>query len=230
MICPAVKEFIRACSLVFGAGAILIAAVHMLTPLLMSSPEWEAPYLFLGTWATFLSLLSLSFIALWGARVLLASRGSTVTRALSSLTAFPALYAILIPFAAESIQFRYAEMSRIWDSFLLLAAVTAFFSYPYTRGYSVRERKLFLAWGVMAAANGLQSLLFFLFFLLWKTLDGMPAPLTDALPYAALLLSCGLEAALAFFSAMLAWRLFRNAAAVVSMPDRQDPEMPGQGK
>lgn len=222
------KAFIRACSLVFGIGSILMAAVHLLTPLFMFSPEWASPCLFLGTMATFLSLLSLTCIIIWGSRTLLASRGNLVTRILSSLASLPALYTLLIPFAKENALFRYSEMEKTWEAFLLLAAVIVFFAYPYTRGYAAPGRKLFLVWGILAAANGLQGLLFSLFLLLWKTLSGIHAPLADAVPHAALLLSCGLEAGLAFFSAMLSWRLFRNVMAVVSMPDLHDPKMPGQ--
>lgn len=230
MICPAVKAFIRVCALVFGISSILIAAVHLLTPLLMVAPEWATPLLFLGTWATFSALLSLACLLIWGARVLLASRGNLVTRILSSLASLAALYTLLIPLTAGNVLFCYSELERTWESFLLLTAVTAFFAYPYTRGYSARGRKMFLAWGILAACNGLQSLLFFLSLSLLHTLSGTHAALAAVLSYAALLLSVGMEAALAFFSAMLAWRLFRHVMAIASMPEKQDPEMPGQAR
>lgn len=228
MIYPAVKAFIRACSVVFGAGSILVAILHILIPALFHSPEQATGYMVAGTWATLLGVLSLACIVLWGSRVLLAARGNHVTRILSSLAILPALYALLIPFTAQPVPFQYAEMGRTWEMFLLLAAVTAFFAFPYTRGYPAPSRKLFLAWGILAACNGLQSFLFFLFFLLWGMLSGLCAPLAAALPYAALLLSCGLDAALAVLSTLLAWSLYRNVMGISSIPDLQDPEIRGR--
>lgn len=98
----------------------------------------------------------------WGARVLLASRGSKITRNLSMLAFLPALYALLIPFAGMPASSQYTEMDRVWEAFLLLASVISFFSFPYTAGYGAAGRRLFLAWGISAAGCGLQSALFFL--------------------------------------------------------------------
>lgn len=128
----------------------------------LRSPRTAAPFLLLGTGAELLFILSLSFLMFWGARVLLASRGSRITRNLSMLAFLPALYALLIPFAGMPVPSQYTEMDRVWEAFLLLAAVTSFFSFPYTAGYGAAGRRLFLAWGIAAAGCGLQSALFFL--------------------------------------------------------------------
>lgn len=227
MIYPATKALIKACAFLFGAGSILTALIHMALPFLAAYPEQMPGWLRAGTWAALLSILSLACISMWGSRVLLASRGSHVTRVLSMLAVLPSLYALLIPFTGLPAAFQYGEMGRTWEMFLLLAAVTAFFAFPYTRGYPLRARKRFLAWAVLASCNGLQSLLFFLFLLLWNVLSGPSPSAASALPYAALLLSCGLDAALAVFSAMLARSLYRDVAGIASLPDVQNPEMPG---
>lgn len=228
MIYPATKTFIRVCAVLFGAGVLATVFIHLFMPLFLTCPHIAAPFLLLGTWAELIAILSLSFLASWSARVLLASQGSRITRTLTALTFLPALYALLIPFAGMPVPSQYAEMDRIWESFLLLAAVTAFFAFPYTRGYPAPARKLFLAWGLLAACNALQGGLFFLFLLLWNMLSGLPAPLTAILPDAFLLLSCGLDAALAVLSAILAWTLYRNVSGIASLPELQDPEMPGR--
>lgn len=224
MIYPATKAFIRICSVVFGAGSILVAILHILIPSLPRFPEQAVA----GTWAILLSILSLACIVLWGSRVLLAARGNYVTRVLSSLSILAALYALLIPLTAQPVSFQYAEMGRTWEMFLLLAAVTAFFAFPYTRGYPTPARKLFLAWGILAACNALQGVLFLLFLLLWGMLSELCAPLAAVLPYAIILFSCGLDAALAVLSAVLAWTLFQNVMGIASLPDLQNPEMPRQ--
>ncbi|PNC06538.1 hypothetical protein [Akkermansia muciniphila] len=227
MIYPAAKALVKACAFLFGAGSILTAFIHMALPVLAASPEQMPGWLGAGTWAALLSILSLACISMWGSRVLLASRGNRVTRVLSMLAVLPALYALLIPFTGQAAAFQYAEMERTWEMFLLLAAATAFFAFPYTRGYPPRARKRFLAWAILAACNGLQSALFFLFLLLWNVLSGPSPSIAAALPYAVLLLSCGLEIALAALSAMLALTLFRDVTGIASLPDLQDPEMPG---
>lgn len=227
MIYPAAKAFIRVCALLFGASVPATVLIHLFMPLFLTCPHIAAPFLLLGTWSELIAILSLSFLAFWSARVLLASQGSRITRTLTALTFLPALYALLIPFAGMPVPSQYAEMDRTWESFLLLAAVTAFFAFPYTRGYPAPARKLFLAWGLLAACNALQGVLFFLFLLLWNMLSGLSAPLTAVLPDAFPLLSCGLDAALAVLSAILAWTLYRNVSGIASLPELQDPEMPG---
>lgn len=227
LIYPAVKAFIRVCAIVFGAGSILTAFTSMGLPVLAASPERAPGWMGAGTWAALLSILSLACISMWGSRVLLASRGSRVTRVLSMLAVLPALYALLIPFTGQPVTFQYAEMGRTREMFLLLSAVTAFFAFPYTRGYPPRARKRFLAWAILAACNGLQSVLFFLFLLLWNVLSGPAPSVAAALPHTVLLLSCGLELSLAALSATLAWTLCRDVTGIASLPDLQDPEMPG---
>ncbi|MFR4415908.1 MAG: hypothetical protein ACLT8E_00010 [Akkermansia sp.] len=120
-------------------------------PLFLHCPRTAAPFLLLGTGAELLSILSLSFLMFWGARVLLASRGNKITRNLSMLALLPALYALLIPFAGMPASSQYTEMDRVWEAFLLLASVISFFSFPYTAGYGAAGRRLFLAWGIAAA-------------------------------------------------------------------------------
>ena len=189
-------------------------------PFFLRSPRTAAPFLLLGTGAELLSILSLSFLMFWGARVLLASRGNKITRNLSMLALLPALYALLIPFAGMPASSQYTEMDRVWEAFLLLAAIISFFSFPYTAGYSAAGRRLFLAWGIAAAGCGLQSALFFLAVLLRQFLA---APIS----WLAVLLSCGLEIMLAALSVILARRLFKNVMSIASMPEPIDPSMPG---
>lgn len=162
MIYPAARAFIKVCAVLFGAGAAAAVLIHLFMPFFLRSPRTAAPFLLLGTGAELLSILSLSFLMFWGARVLLASRGSRITRNLSMLAFLPALYALLIPFAGMPVPSQYTEMDRVWEAVLLLAAVTSFFSFPYTAGYEAAGRRLFLAWGIAAAGCGLQSALFFL--------------------------------------------------------------------
>lgn len=163
----------------------------------------------------------------WGARVLLASRGSRITRNLSMLAFLPALYALLIPFAGMPVPSQYTEMDRVWEAFLLLAAVTSFFSFPYTAGYEAAGRRLFLAWGIAAAGCGLQSALFFLAILLRQFLFTAVPSLAAPVAWLAVLLSCGLEIMLATLSAILAQRLFKEVMSIASMPEPIDPSMPG---
>ena len=130
MIYPAARAFIKVCAVLFGAGAAAAVLIHLFMPFFLRSPRTAAPFLLLGTGAELLSILSLSFLMFWGARVLLASRGSRITRNLSMLAFLPALYALLIPFAGMPVPSQYTEMDRVWEAFLLLAAVTSFFSFP----------------------------------------------------------------------------------------------------
>ena len=134
MIYPAARAFIKVCAVLFGAGAAAAVLIHLFMPFFLRSPRTAAPFLLLGTGAELLSILSLSFLMFWGARVLLASRGSRITRNLSMLAFLPALYALLIPFAGMPVPSQYTEMDRVWEAVLLLAAVTSFFSFPYTAG------------------------------------------------------------------------------------------------
>ena len=135
MIYPAARAFIKVCAVLFGTGAAAAVLIHLFMPFFLRSPRTAAPFLLLGTGAELLSILSLSFLMFWGARVLLASRGSRITRNLSMLAFLPALYALLIPFAGMPVPSQYTEMDRVWEAVLLLAAVTSFFSFPYTAGY-----------------------------------------------------------------------------------------------
>ena len=151
MIYPAARAFIKVCAVLFGAGAAAAVLIHLFMPFFLRSPRTAAPFLLLGTGAELLSILSLSFLMFWGARVLLASRGSRITRNLSMLAFLPALYALLIPFAGMPVPSQYTEMDRVWEAVLLLSAVTSFFSFPYTAGYGAASRRLFLAWGIAAA-------------------------------------------------------------------------------
>lgn len=118
-------------------------------------------------------------------------------------------------------------MDRVWEAFLLLAAVTSFFSFPYTAGYEAAGRRLFLAWGIAAAGCGLQSALFFLAILLRQFLFTAVPSLAAPVAWLAVLLSCGLEIMLATLSAILAQRLFKEVMSIASMPEPIDPSMPG---
>ena len=112
MIYPAARAFIKVCAVLFGAGAAAAVIIHLFMPFFLRSPRTAAPFLLLGTGAELLSILSLSFLMFWGARVLLASRGSRITRNLSMLAFLPALYALLIPFAGMPVPSQYTEMDR----------------------------------------------------------------------------------------------------------------------
>ena len=114
MIYPAARAFIKVCAVLFGAGAAAAVLIHLFMPFFLRSPRTAAPFLLLGTGAELLSILSLSFLMFWGARVLLASRGSRITRNLSMLAFLPALYALLIPFAGMPVPSQYTEMDRVW--------------------------------------------------------------------------------------------------------------------
>ena len=116
MIYPAARAFIKVCAVLFGAGATAAALIHLFMPFFLRSPRTAAPFLLLGTGAELLSILSLSFLMFWGARVLLASRGSKITRNLSMLAFLPALYALLIPFAGMPASSQYTEMDRVWEA------------------------------------------------------------------------------------------------------------------
>ena len=223
MIYPAARAFIKVCAVLFGAGAAAAVLIHLFMPFFLRSPRTAAPFLLLGTGAELLSILSLSFLMFWGARVLLASRGSRITRNLSMLAFLPALYALLIPFAGMPVPSQYTEMDRVWEAVLLLAAVTSFFSFPYTAA----GRRLFLAWGIAAAGCGLQSALFFLAVLLRQFLSTAVPSLAAPVAWLAVLLSCGLEIMLAALSVLLAQRLFKEVMSIASMPEPIDPSMPG---
>lgn len=227
MIYLAARAFIKVCSVLFGAGAAAAVLIHLFMPFFLRSPRTAAPFLLLGTGAELLSILSLSFLMFWGVRVLLASRGSRITRNLSMLAFLPALYALLIPFAGMPVPSQYTEMDRVWEAVLLLAAVTSFFSFPYTAGYGAAGRRLFLAWGIAAAGCGLQSALFFLAVLLRQFLSTAVPSLAAPVAWLAVLLSCGLEIMLATLSAILAQRLFKEVMSIASMPEPIDPSMPG---
>lgn len=226
MIYPATKAFIRVCAVLFGAGVTVTVVIHLFVPLFLNRPHIAAPFLLLGTWSELISILSLSFLASWSARVLLASQGSRITRTLSALTILPALYAVLILFTGMSVPSQYAEMDRSWDSFLLLASIASFFSFPYTAGYGPAGRKIFLAWGMTAAACGLQSVLFFLSALLRQFLFSVAPSLANSLVWVTMILSCGLEIMLATLSVILAQRLFKNVMSIASMPELINPSMP----
>ena len=212
MIYPAARAFIKVCAVLFGAGAAAAVLIHLFMPFFLRSPRTAAPFLLLGTGAELLSILSLSFLMFWGARVLLASRGSRITRNLSMLAFLPALYALLIPFAGMPVPSQYTEMDRVWEAFLLLAAVTSFFSFPYTAGYEAAGRRLSL---------------FFLAILLRQFLSTAVPSLAAPVAWLAVLLSCGLEIMLAALSAILAQRLFKEVMSIASMPEPIDPSMPG---
>lgn len=228
LIYPAVKAFIRICAAIFGAGTILATLIYLFLPVMATSPQQAAGWMHAGTWAALLCILSLSCISIWGSRVLLASRGNRVTRVLSLLTILPALYALLIPFTGQPVSFQYAEMGKIWHVFFLLVGITAFFAFPYTRGYPPRARKLFLAWAIVSAWNGLLSFLFFLFILLGYHLFSM---ITDREPalliFIAMLILGVIQIALPVLCAILAWILCRDVTGIASLPELQDPEMPG---
>lgn len=226
MIYPAVKAFIRACAFLFGAGVLGTVLIHLFMPLFLNCPHLAPPFLLLGTWSELVSILSLSFLVSWSARVLLASQGSRITRTLSALVFLPALYAFLIPFAGMPVSSQYAEMGKVWESFLLLAAITSFFSFPYTAGYGSADRKKSLAWGIAAAGCGLQSGLFFLSLLLRQSLSSAAPSLAMSIVWPTIILSCGLEIILAALSVILAHRLFKHAMSIASMPELIDPSMP----
>ena len=198
MIYPAARAFIKVCAVLFGAGAAAAVLIHLFMPFFLRSPRTAAPFLLLGTGAELLSILSLSFLMFWGARVLLASRGSRITRNLSMLAFLPALYALLIPFAGMPVPSQYTEMDRVWE-----------------------------AWGIAAAGCGLQSALFFLAVLLRQFLSTAVPSLAAPVAWLAVLLSCGLEIMLAALSVLLAQRLFKEVMSIASMPEPIDPSMPG---
>ena len=226
MISPAAKAFIRACTFLFGAGVTATVLIHLFMPLFLHCPRTAAPFLLLGTWSELISILALSFLLSWGSRVLLASQGSRITRILSALAFLPALYSLLIPFAGMPVLLQYAEMDKVWESFLLLAAIISFFSFPYTAGYGSAGRRTFLAWGIAAAGCGLQSVLFFLSTLLRQCLSSVAPSLATPAAWLAIILSCGLEILLAALSVILVRRLFKNAMSIASMPELMNPSMP----
>ena len=80
LIYPAAKAFIRACAIVFGACSMLVGFLHIFMAVLVHSTQRAEGFMRTGTWAALLGILSLSCIAMWGSRVLLASRGSRITR------------------------------------------------------------------------------------------------------------------------------------------------------
>lgn len=70
---------------------------------------------------------SLSVLVAWGARALLASRGNYVTRTLSFLMVFPALYAALLLLSSSPAVVRLTAADTVLETTFLLAAATAFF-------------------------------------------------------------------------------------------------------
>ncbi len=76
MIYPAARAFIKVCAVLFRRGRNS-SSPHPSVHAFFSSalPGQPRPSCFLGTGAELLSILSLSFLMFWGARVLLASRG-----------------------------------------------------------------------------------------------------------------------------------------------------------
>lgn len=223
MIYPDVKRAVRICALAFCAGIILTVLGHLLMPVFLHFPAWAAWAIPAGALAEGTAIISLSLLALWGARVLLASRGSHVTRILSLLTVFPALYAVLILLAPQPFSFKLLEMGRTLDAALLLAAAAAFFSLPYMKGYPDSWRKCFLAWAVLAACYPFQGAAAVLALSLWSRLAG---GIPRLLPGMLMALSCVLELALCFFSVLLAGTLARHVAGIASMPERDDPRFP----
>lgn len=225
MIYPAAKALIRVCAVLFGASVSTTVLIHLFIPFFLHSPRTAPFFLLLGTWSELFSILSLSCLLPWSGRVLLASQGSWLTRNLSMLAFLPALYVLLIPFAGMSASAQYAEMNRVWEAFLLLAAITSFFAFPYTAGYKAAGRKLFMAWGIAAAGCGLQSALFFLSVLLRQFLSSTAPALAPPAVWLAILLSCGLEIMLAILSVILVRHLFKNVMFIASMPELIDPSI-----
>lgn len=226
MIYPAAKAFIKICAALFGAGVTTAVLIHLFIPFFLRCPRIAPLFLLLGTWSELISILSLSCLLSWGARVLLASQGNRLTRNLSMLAFLPALYVLLIPFAGMPASAQYAEMGRVWETFLLLAATTSFFAFPYTAGYGAAGRKLFMAWGIAAAGCGLQSALFFFSILLRQFLSSTAPALASPAVLLAILLSCCLEIMLAVLSVILVRRLFKNVMFIASMPELIDPSIP----
>lgn len=227
MIYPGVKQAVRICALTFCVGIILTILYHLLMPVflhLTGCTSWIVPAALLAEIAT---IISLSLLVAWGARSLLASRGSYVTRTLSFLMAFPTLYAALLLLSANPAVARLTAADTVLETTFLLAASTAFFSLPYIKGYPAAWRRRFLTWAVLAACYGLQGALIVLVMSLWMNLADNPP---QFLPGMLMTLSCGLELALCFFSVLLAWALFRRAPRIISMPEKNNPRFPDEKK
>lgn len=227
MIYPGVRQAVRICALAFCAGIVLTVLHHLLMPVLFHLPDsaaWSVPAALL---AEIVTIISLSVPVAWGARALLASRGSYVTRTLSFLMVFPALYAALLLLSASPAAVRLMAADTVLETTFLLAAATAFFSLPYIKGYPAAWRKRFLAWAVLAACYALQGALIVLAMSLWMNLAAKP---TQFLPEILMELSCALELALCLFSVLLAWALFRRVPRIVSMPEKNDPRFPEEEK
>lgn len=127
MIYPGVRQAVRICALAFCAGIVLTVLHHLLMPVLFHLPDsaaWSVPAALL---AEIVTIISLSVLVAWGARALLASRGSYVTRTLSFLMVFPALYAALLLLSASPAAVRLIAADTVLETTFLLAAATAFF-------------------------------------------------------------------------------------------------------
>ncbi|MCD8061605.1 MAG: hypothetical protein LUE13_04615 [Akkermansiaceae bacterium] len=223
MIYPGVRQAVRICALTFCAGIVLTVLHHLLMPVFFHRPgsaAWIVPTALLAEIA---AIISLSLLVAWGARALLASRGSYVTRTLSFLMVFPSLYAALLLLSASPAVVRLMAADTVLETTLLLAAVTAFFSLPYIKGYPAPWRRSFLTWAVLAACYALQGALIVLLMSLWMNLADKPP---QFLPGMLMALSCTLELALCFFSVLLAWTLYRRVPLIVSMPEKNDPRFP----
>lgn len=219
MIYPVTKTFIKACSAIFGISITSIVFIHIFTPLLaqISLINKLIPQLVI-LWMELLAILSMACLVLWGGRVLLASQGNYITRNLSMLTILPALYALLIPFAEMAIPVQYGEMERVWEAFLVLIAIIVFFAYPFTAGYTQKDRKLFLVWGITATCCGLQRVLFELSEQVLLKIPSFSRLFIIFLFYA-------LEITLAVLSIKLACRLFNQVMNIISMPEALHPSV-----
>ena len=227
MIYPGVRQAVRICALAFCAGIVLTVLHHLLMPVLFHLPgsaAWSVPAALLVEIAT---IISLSVLVAWGARALLASRGNYVTRTLSFLMVFPALYAALLLLSSSPAVVRLTAADTVLETTFLLAAATAFFSLPYIKGYPAAWRKRFLAWAILAACYALQGAVIVLLMSLWMN---QVAKAPQFLPGILMALSCALELALCLFSVLLAWALFRRVPRIVSMPEKNDPRFPEEKK
>lgn len=227
MIYPGVRQAVRICALAFCAGIVLTVLHHLLMPVLFHLPDsaaWSVPAALL---AEIVTIISLSVLVAWGARALLASRGSYVTRTLSFLMVFPALYAALLLLSASPAAVRLMAAGHGSGNNIPAGSRHLPFFPPYIKGYPAAWRKRFLAWAVLAACYALQGALIVLAMSLWMNLAAKP---TQFLPEILMALSCALELALCLFSVLLAWALFRRVPRIVSMPEKNDPRFPEEEK
>ena len=190
-------------------------------------PGQPHPSCFLGTGAELLSILSLSFLMFWGARVLLASRGSRITRNLSMLAFLPALYALLIPFAGMPVPSQYTEMDGVWGGRPPSVGRHFFLFLPLYGGIRCRKQEIIPGLGHRSGRLRFAERPVFLAVLLRQFLSTAVPSLAAPVAWLAVLLSCGLEIMLAALSAILAQRLFKEVMSIASMPEPIDPSMPG---